>query len=62
MVNKNYKSTKELIEKLQSTKGQTKLKFYQHIGNYYDEMNYWKQSRSFQYQKEPYAENLLKNR
>ena len=38
MVNTNYNSTEDLINKLQSLKGKTKLKFYKNISNYYIEM------------------------
>ena len=38
MVNTNYDSTEDMIKKLQSLKGKTKLKFYKNISNYYIEM------------------------
>ena len=38
MVNTNYNSTEDMIEKLQLLKGKTKLKFYKNISNYYIEM------------------------
>ena len=38
MVNTNYDSSEEMIIKLQSLKGKTKLKFYKNISNYYIEM------------------------
>ena len=38
MVNTYYKSTEDMINKLQSLKGKTKLKFYKNIKNYYVEM------------------------
>ena len=38
MVNTNYNSTEDMINKLQSLKGKTKLKFYKNIHNYYSEM------------------------
>ena len=38
MVNTNYNTTQEMIEKLQLLKGKTKLKFYKNISNYYIEM------------------------
>ena len=34
MINTNYDSTKDMINKLQQSKGKTKLKFYKNIGNY----------------------------
>ena len=38
MVNTNYNTTEDMIDKLQSLKGKTKLKFYKNIHNYYIEM------------------------
>ena len=35
MINTNYNSTEDMIIKLQSLKGKTKLKFYKNISNYY---------------------------
>ena len=39
MVTSTYNSTEDMIGKLQELKGKTILKFYKHIGNYYDNMN-----------------------
>ena len=39
MVNTTYISTEDKIIKLQQLKGNTKLKFYKNLGNYYDNMN-----------------------
>ena len=38
MVNTNYNTTEDMINKLQSLKGETKLKFYKNISDYYKEM------------------------
>ena len=38
MVNTNYNSTEDMINKLQSLKNKTKLKFYKNISDYYTEM------------------------
>ena len=38
MVNTTYDSSEDMINKLQSLKGKTKLKFYKNISNYYIEM------------------------
>ena len=38
MVNTNYNSTEDMINKLQELKSKTKLKFYKNISNYYIEM------------------------
>ena len=51
MVNTNYNSTEGVIDKLQSLKGETKLKFYKNISNYYVEMK----NRNFQTQEDPVA-------
>ena len=56
MVNTNYNSTEDMINKLQQLKGKTKLKFYKHISNYYVEMK----NRNFQTQEEdPFSRNAL---
>ena len=39
MVKTTYKSTENMIKKLQPLKGKTKLKLSKNIGNYYDKMN-----------------------
>ena len=38
MVNANYTTTEDMINKLQQLKGKTKLKFFKNISNYYIEM------------------------
>ena len=38
MVNTNYNSTEDIINKLQELKGKTKIKFYKNISNYYIEI------------------------
>ena len=38
MVNTNYNTTEEMINKLQSLNVKTKLKFYKNISNYYIEI------------------------
>ena len=53
MVNTKYNSTEDMINKLQSLKGKTKLKFYKNISNYYVEMK----NRNFQTQEDPFAKN-----
>ena len=39
MVNTSNNSTEDMINKLQSLKGKTKLKFYKNLGHFYDIMN-----------------------
>ena len=53
MVNTNYNSTEDMINKLQQLKGKTKLKFYKNISNYYIEMK----NKNFQTQQHPFAKN-----
>ena len=52
IVNTNYNSTEDMINKLQQLKGKTKLKFYKHISKYYTEMK----NKNFQTQ-DPFAKN-----
>ena len=51
MFNTNYNSTEDMINKLQSLKNKTKLKFYKNIYNYYIEMK----NKNFQ----PHHEDLF---
>ena len=46
-------SKEDIIDKLQSLKGKTKLKFYKNISNYYTEMK----NENFQTQQDPFAKN-----
>ena len=52
MFNTSYNSSEDMINKIQSLKGKTKLKFYQNISNFYDEMTYARRSGTFQFQKD----------
>ena len=54
MVNTTYKSTEDIVNKLQQLKGKTKLKFYKNISNYYSEMK----QKNFQTQQDPFAKNV----
>ena len=54
MVNTKYNSTEDMINKIQSLKGKTKLKFYKHISNYYVEMKNKNFQTSYQ---DPFAKN-----
>ena len=53
MVNTNYNSTEDMINKLQSLKGKIKLKFYKNISNYYIDMK----NKNFQTQEDPFSKN-----
>ena len=53
MVNTNYKTTEDMIKKLQQIKGKTKLKFYKSLSNLYDEMKH----KKIQTQQDPFAKN-----
>ena len=50
MIGTTYNTSKEMIDKLQTVKGKTKLKFNRNICTYYDEMNYRRQSNTFQFE------------
>ena len=39
MVNTTYNSPEDMVNKKRQLKGKTKLKFYNNISNYYDNMN-----------------------
>ena len=53
VVKTTYNSSEDLINKLQSLKGKTKIKFHKNISNYYDEMNI----RNFQFEQDSTAKN-----
>ena len=53
MVNTKYKTTEDMIAKLQQLKGKTKLNFYKNISNYYNEMKH----KNFQTQEDPFSKN-----
>ena len=50
MVNTNYNSTDDMIDKLQQLKGKTKLNFYKIISSFYDNMN-------IKFDEDPFAKN-----
>ena len=55
MVNTNYNTTEDMINKLQSLKGKTKLKIYKNISNYYIEMK----NKNFQTNnQDPFSRNV----
>ena len=53
MVNTKYNSTEDMINKLKSLKGKTKLKLYKNISNYYIEMK----NKNFQTEEDPFSKN-----
>ena len=53
MVNTKYNTIEDKINKLQSLKGKTKLKFYKNISKYYIEMK----NRNFKTQEDPFSKN-----
>ena len=54
MINTTYNSTEDMINKLKSLKGKTKLKIYKNIKNYYTEMK----NKNFQTQdQDPFTKN-----
>ena len=53
----NNDSTRNMINKLRSSKGKTELKIYQKSSNYYDEMNYRRQSGTFHFEEHDFSKN-----
>ena len=53
MANTTYNSSEDMINKLQSSKGKTKLKLYKNISDYYIEMK----NKNFQTQQDPFSRN-----
>ena len=51
-------ATQVMINKLQSLKRKTKIKFYQTLNVFYDEMNIRRQSGKFQFQEDPFSKNV----
>ena len=51
MLNTTYITRGDMITKIQKLKGKTKLKFYQNISNYYNEMKY----KNFQFEQDLFA-------
>ena len=58
MVNTRSNSTEGMINKLQSLKRKTKLKFYKKISKYCDEMNIRRQSGFFQLEEDPFSKDV----
>ena len=55
MINTTCNSTQDVIDKLESLKGKTKIKIYQKISYYYDEMNI--RSNTSQFEEDPFFKN-----
>ena len=58
MVIIKYITTEDMINKLQALKVRTKLKFHQNTSTYCNEMNYRRQSITFQFEEDPFAKNV----
>ena len=58
MVNTTYNSSEDMISKLQLLKGRTKLKFYQNISNYYNEMIIRRRSGIFQSEEDSFSKGV----
>ena len=57
MANGKYETIEDMINKRQSSKGKAKLKFYQIIGTYYDEMKTRRQSGDFQFEEDTFSKS-----
>ena len=53
-----YKATQGLHIKLQQLKCRTNLKFYQNNSNYYYEMKYQRQNGTYQFDENPFVQNV----
>ena len=58
MVNTNYNTTEVMINIIERLRGKTKLKFNQNVSNYYDEMNYRRQSGIFKFEEDTFSKNM----
>ena len=54
MVNSKFIPTEDKIDNIQSLK---KMRFHLNISKIYDQMNYMKQSKTFQFEEDPLAKN-----
>ena len=54
-MNIKYESTEDMIEKLQSSKAMTKLKFCKSSSDYYYQMKYIKRSGNFEFEENPFG-------
>ena len=57
MVNAEYNSSQDMIDNLQTLKGQTNLKISPNISNYFDEMKYRRQSGTFLFEEKLFSKN-----
>ena len=58
MVNTIYKSTEDMINKLQKLKGKTNLNFFKKISNYYDQRNIIRQIGAFQFEEDLFSKDV----
>ena len=58
MANTSYISTQHMNKELESLKGKTKLKVYQIISSYYDEMKYRRQKRKCPFEEDTFSKNV----
>ena len=57
MVNSKFNTTHGMIDKIRSSKGETKQKFCKNIGEYYNGMKKYRQNDTFNFENDPYAKN-----
>ena len=58
LFNFNHDSTQDMVKKLQSLKGRTKMKLHQIISNYDDELTCKRQSGTFQFEEFPFGKHF----
>ena len=52
---RKYKATEVLIGKIYELKGKRKLKFHLNISNYYDQLKYMRQIKTFMFDEDPFS-------
>ena len=57
MMNIKYESREDMIDKLRSVEGKTKLNFYKSSTDYYDQMKYIRRSGKFESEEDPFAKS-----
>ena len=57
MMNIKYITIEDMITKLQSLRGETKLKFNEDFCNFYNELKYRRQSGNFHFQEVAFGKN-----
>ena len=57
MINTGDNTTQDMNHKSQSSGSKTEIKFYEDIGNYYNEMRYHKENGNVQFEEDTHSRN-----